>query len=79
MSTDKYMSKENSKSYWNRLKAYVAEYVSKYLISGSYIDKVYPIGSVYISVNNANPNVIIGGTWEEFATGSTGIRELLQQ
>lgn len=35
------------------------------------LDSVYPIGSVYISANGANPNAIIGGTWEEFATGRT--------
>ncbi len=29
------------------------------------LDTVYPIGSIYISMNNTNPSTIIGGTWEQ--------------
>lgn len=71
MSDDRYMSKDRTKSLWNRMKTYVANYVSEHAGGGFDIDKVYPIGSVYISANGANPNVIIGGVWEEFATGRT--------
>lgn len=35
------------------------------------VDMIYPIGSIYISVNNANPSTVFGGSWESFGTGKT--------
>lgn len=31
------------------------------------LDKVYPIGSIYLSVNGANPSTFLGGTWEKIS------------
>lgn len=42
-----------------------------------FIDRVYPIGSIYMSVNSVNPSLFIGGEWEQIqdrfllASGST--------
>ena len=32
-------------------------------------DKVYPIGSIYMSVNSTNPSSLFGGTWVAWGTG----------
>ncbi len=35
------------------------------------LDSVYPVGSIYISVNQESPEKFLGGIWEEFAKGRT--------
>ena len=29
------------------------------------VDIIYPVGAIYMSVNNVNPNVLFGGRWEQ--------------
>ena len=34
------------------------------------IDKIYPVGSIYMSVNNTNPSLLFAGTaWEPWGAG----------
>ena len=35
------------------------------------INKIYPVGSVYITYNNNNPGNFLGGTWVQFGQGRT--------
>lgn len=35
------------------------------------LNSVYPIGSIYTSVSNANPGLTFGGTWQAFGSGKT--------
>ena len=37
----------------------------KSLLNTDFIDLIYPVGSIYISVNSANPRTLFGGRWEQ--------------
>lgn len=39
------------------------------------LNKIYPVGAVYITYNNVNPGTFLGGTWERFGQGRTLIGE----
>lgn len=38
---------------------------------GRVLLRVYPVGSIYMSVNPTSPAELFGGTWEEFGKGRT--------
>jgi microcystin-dependent protein len=45
--------------------------VSGQTVYDAILDKVYPIGSVYLSVNNVSPQSFLGGTWVSIGEGKT--------
>lgn len=40
-------------------------------ITNQLLEKIYPIGSIYISANRISPQQFLGGIWEPFAYGRT--------
>lgn len=47
------------------LTPYESPNLSSYIKKDSVFDMVYPTGSIYTSVNSANPSIFFGGIWEE--------------
>ena len=37
--------------------------------NSSIVDKIYPVGSIYMSMNNMNPSSLFGGSWEKLPGG----------
>lgn len=40
-------------------------------IDTALLTKVYPVGSIFVSVSNTNPATYLGGTWVSFGSGKT--------
>ena len=70
---------EDCKKLYGRLSTFVKKVISRDVPS-----MVYPVGSIYMSVNNTPPSLLFGGTWEQiedtfllasgsaYAAGDTG-------
>lgn len=69
---------------FEQLNAAVAQLNASKLAKSEVLNTVYPIGSLYMSVNDADPGTLFGGTWERledrfllaagdaYAAGTTG-------
>lgn len=54
----KYLDETGLKYFWNKIKAKMPTPLDS-----------YPIGSIYMSINNINPSNLFGGTWVAWGSG----------
>lgn len=58
-----YLDKTGLQYFWSKVKAYVDSSSSG--SGGASLSQVYPVGSIYMSVNSTSPATLFGiGTWE---------------
>lgn len=53
------------------IESYLEDIISQASDYSYILDLVYPIGSIYMSVNNVSPSTLFGGTWESMGEGRT--------
>ena len=86
---DKVLSAKQGKVLKNSLKNELEESINNLdtkitEFQNTFLNLVYPIGAIYLSLNNTNPGTLFGGTWEQlkdrfllgagdsYSVGSTG-------
>ena len=47
--------------------------ISNVLNGQELIDIIYPVGSIYMSINSTNPGTLFGGTWSSWGTGKVPV------
>ena len=55
-----YLDKDGLEYFWSKVKNYVDTHGGG---GGVSFDDVYPVGSIYMSVNGTDPGTLFGGTW----------------
>lgn len=78
-----YLDKAGLTYFWGKIKDYIATHSG----GGITLNDVYPVGSIYMSVNSTSPATLFGGTWtriqgrfllaasdttQDYAPGNTG-------
>ena len=45
------------------------------IVAPMFLNKIFPVGAVYITYDKKNPGAFLGGTWEQFGQGRTLVGE----